>query len=59
VFKSRKSGLVRKGRFLVFDGKSLRRFDLTKAVEMDRDERMQKIWGRGTGISARLQLLQH
>jgi AbrB family looped-hinge helix DNA binding protein len=43
---SHKPSLVRKGRFLVHTGELPRGYDLTDAINEDRDDRARKIWGR-------------
>lgn len=43
---SSKPSLVRKGRFLVHTGQLPRGYDLTEAIDEDREERARRIWGR-------------
>jgi len=41
----RKPSLVKRGKFLVHTGELPPGFDLLKAIDEDRDERMRKSWG--------------
>ena len=41
----RKPSLVSRGSLLVHTGELPSGYDITKAVEDDRDERMRKVWG--------------
>jgi len=44
--KERKPALAREGHLLVHTGKLPAGYDLTKAVEEDRDARIREIWSR-------------
>jgi AbrB family looped-hinge helix DNA binding protein len=41
----RRPSLVRKGRFLVHTGEIPPGYDILKAIDEDREERMRKAWG--------------
>ena len=41
----RKPALVRKGRFVVYNGELPAGYDILKAIEQDRDDRNRKSWG--------------
>jgi AbrB family looped-hinge helix DNA binding protein len=41
----RKPSLIRKGSFLVYAGEIPAGYDILKAIDEDREERMRKIWG--------------
>jgi hypothetical protein len=41
----RRPSLVRKGRFLVHTGEIPPGYDILKAIDEDRDDRMRKAWG--------------
>jgi AbrB family looped-hinge helix DNA binding protein len=41
----RRPSLIRKGSFLVHTGEIPRGYDILKAIEDDREERMRKAWG--------------
>jgi AbrB family looped-hinge helix DNA binding protein len=41
----RRPSLIKKGSFLVHSGEIPRGYDILKAIDEDRDERMRKAWG--------------